>query len=323
MFELKGRWLNWAITAASCQGFLLLGYDQGVMSGIIGAENQFGKDFNSPDANMQGLIVSIYDGNGFNSSNIPAYQSELAKPKNRGMLLSAQGTVTIVGLCIAYWMDFGLSYVDGPIQWRWTIAFQAFFAICLVLQMLPLPETPRFLIEKDRNAEAADVLARLDNTTIDDVEVVEMAQTIRMSIEKETHGGPFQYKELLQGGPMGNFRRIMLCLAVNVMQQFTVPAIVADEPPRVEGYLAEVAVGELVEAACLDDGHADRRIFGEASGNDGAGDAGADDDVVVGGVHARDAERGAGEFEGRGVLADGLGGGDGEDEGEGEEGVAG
>ncbi|GME47149.1 Sugar transporter [Neofusicoccum parvum] len=276
MFELKGRWLNWAITAASCQGFLLLGYDQGVMSGIIGAENQFGKDFNSPDANMQGLIVSIYDigcafgslvsfffaeklgrknmiiaggstmiigtiiltssttiaqllvgrvvtgvGNGFNSSNIPAYQSELAKPKNRGMLLSAQGTVTIVGLCIAYWMDFGLSYVDGPIQWRWPIAFQAFFAICLVLQMLPLPETPRFLIEKDRNAEAADVLARLDNTTIDDVEVVGMVQTIRVSIEKETHGGPFQYKELLQGGPMGNFRRIMLCLAVNVMQQFT------------------------------------------------------------------------------------------------------
>ncbi|EKG13248.1 General substrate transporter [Macrophomina phaseolina MS6] len=160
-------------------------------------------------------------GNGFNSSNIPAYQSELAKPKNRGMLLSAQGTVTIVGLCIAYWMDFGLSYVDGPIQWRWPIAFQAFFAICLVLQMLPLPETPRFLIEKDRTAEAADIIARLDNTTIEDPEVIDMVQTIQVSIEKETRGGPFQYKELLQGGPMGNFRRICLCLAVNVMQQFT------------------------------------------------------------------------------------------------------
>lgn len=31
------------------------------MSGIIGANNQFGHDFNSPDANMQGIIVSIYD----------------------------------------------------------------------------------------------------------------------------------------------------------------------------------------------------------------------------------------------------------------------
>lgn len=31
------------------------------MSGIIGANNQFGKDFNSPDSSMQGIIVSVYD----------------------------------------------------------------------------------------------------------------------------------------------------------------------------------------------------------------------------------------------------------------------
>lgn len=34
---------------------------RGVMSGIIGAENQFGQDFNSPNEDMQGIIVSIYD----------------------------------------------------------------------------------------------------------------------------------------------------------------------------------------------------------------------------------------------------------------------
>lgn len=31
------------------------------MSGLIGADNQFGRDFKSPDAKLQGLIVSIYD----------------------------------------------------------------------------------------------------------------------------------------------------------------------------------------------------------------------------------------------------------------------
>jgi hypothetical protein len=35
-------------------------YDQGVLSGLIGANNQFGVDFNHPDANTQGLIVSVY-----------------------------------------------------------------------------------------------------------------------------------------------------------------------------------------------------------------------------------------------------------------------
>ncbi|TVY57074.1 Sugar transporter STL1 [Lachnellula cervina] len=276
---MRGRTLNWAITAASCQGFLLLGYDQGVMSGLIGADNQFGRDFNSPDPKMQGIIVSIYDigcaagclfafffgerfgrksmilaggvtmvigtvllgssttlaqllvgrivtgvGNGFNSSTIPMYQSEMCKPKNRGILLCMQGTITIVGLCIAYWLDFGLSFVSGPVQWRFPISFQAFFAIALVLQTLPLPETPRYLIEKGRVTEASHILARLEmdvNTAIDDDEVVFQRRQIETSLELESAGGPFRYSELLKGGKIQNFRRVCLCCAVNVMQQFT------------------------------------------------------------------------------------------------------
>ncbi|RDW77152.1 hypothetical protein BP6252_05205 [Coleophoma cylindrospora] len=248
------------------------------MSGLIGADNQFGNDFNNPDARLQGIIVSIYDigcavgclftfffgerfgrrnmilaggttmiigtillgssttlaqllvgrivtgvGNGFNSSTIPMYQSELCRPANRGILLSMQGTITIVGLCIAYWLDFGLSFVTGPVQWRLPISFQAFFAICLVLQMLSLPETPRYLIEKGRNAEAAEILARLigGDTTFDSEEVVFQRRQIETSLELESAGDPFRYSELLRGGKIGNFRRVCLCCAVNLMQQFT------------------------------------------------------------------------------------------------------
>lgn len=100
-------------------------------------------------------------GNGINSSTVPAYQSELARPELHGMLLSAYGTVTILGLCIAYWLDYGLSFVDTPVQWRFPISFQAFFAVFLVLQMTPLPDSPSWLYEQDRSDEAASVLARL------------------------------------------------------------------------------------------------------------------------------------------------------------------
>ena len=31
------------------------------MSGLIGADNQFGKQFHAPNTKLQGLIVSIYD----------------------------------------------------------------------------------------------------------------------------------------------------------------------------------------------------------------------------------------------------------------------
>jgi MFS family permease len=58
--SITGRTLVILITFTCSTSFMLFGYDQGVLSGIIGADNQFGQDFNHPDANTQGLIVSVY-----------------------------------------------------------------------------------------------------------------------------------------------------------------------------------------------------------------------------------------------------------------------
>ncbi|KAH7922505.1 general substrate transporter [Leucogyrophana mollusca] len=275
--SLRGKYLVWAITACCCQGFLLLGYDQGVMSGIIGANNQFGMDFGEPDPTTQGLIVAIYDigcafgslivfffgeaigrkrmimlgaatmlvgtailtssttraqlyvgrivtgiGNGFNSSSIPVYQSETCGGHIRGTLVCLNSTITIVGLVIAYWLDYGLSFVDGPVQWRLPIGFQAVFALCLLLQGMVLPDSPRWLIAHGRAEEGARVLAQLeDRDSVDHPDVVEKLKEIEVSLAQESAGGVFRYRELLQGGPLGNFRRICLCAGVNIMQQFT------------------------------------------------------------------------------------------------------
>lgn len=147
----------------------------------------------------------------------------MARPERRGRLLSAQGTVTIVGLCIAYWIDYGLSFVDTSVQWRFPISFQAFFAVCLVVQMISLPDTPRWLVEQDRSDEAASILARLQFEPANEStpEVVRLRRQIETAIEMESAGGPFQYKELLQGGRVQNLRRMILAAAVNIQQQFT------------------------------------------------------------------------------------------------------
>lgn len=61
-------------------------------------------------------------GNGMNSSTAPVYITECAPASYRGALLTLQGTVTILGVVIAYWyaipvlllmksrMDYGTSY---------------------------------------------------------------------------------------------------------------------------------------------------------------------------------------------------------------------
>ncbi|KAJ7055634.1 general substrate transporter [Mycena amicta] len=280
IMPLRGKAMVWAIS-----GFLLLGYDQGVMSGIIGADNQFGKDFGHPNPTSQGTIVAIYDigcavgslivfffgesigrkrmilsgaatmlvgtailtssttiaqlyvgrivtgiGNGFNSSSIPVYQSETVSGKIRGALVCLNSTVTIVGLVISPFLcahlnlrlDYGMSFVSGPAQWRLPIGFQAFFALCLFVQTLVLPDSPRWLIAHGRVEEGARVIAMLeDRNEIDHPDVVRVQKEIEHSLSIESAGGPFRYSELFQGGPVGNFRRICLCIGVNVMQQFT------------------------------------------------------------------------------------------------------
>ncbi|KAI1785949.1 general substrate transporter [Ganoderma leucocontextum] len=274
---LRGKYLVWTITACCCQGFLLLGYDQGVMSGIIGADNQFGRDFGHPNPTTQGTIVAIYDigcaigslvtffwgesigrkrmimagastmlvgtailtssttltqlyvgrivtgiGNGFNSSSIPVYQSETCGGMIRGALVCLNSTVTIIGLVFAYWLDYGMSFVSGPSQWRLPIGFQAFFALCLLLQVAVLPDSPRWCMAHGRGEEGARILAQLeDRDSPDHPDVVAKRKEIEVSLAQESAGGPFRYSELLQGGPLGNFRRICLCIGVNVMQQFT------------------------------------------------------------------------------------------------------
>ncbi|KUI62552.1 Sugar transporter STL1 [Cytospora mali] len=60
MKELRGRLLRLGITTACSMGFLLFGYDQGVMGTVI-TSPAFVKQFNNPSSTDQGLIVGLYD----------------------------------------------------------------------------------------------------------------------------------------------------------------------------------------------------------------------------------------------------------------------
>ncbi|KAL5363317.1 general substrate transporter [Aspergillus floccosus] len=274
--NFRGRVLIAAITMASCQAFLLLGFDQGVMAGIIGAENRFGRDFNNPDAAMQGNITALYDigcvvgsvvcyfigerygrrtmliaggsimiigaiilassytiaqliagriitgiGNGMNSSTAPVYQSECSPAAYRGALLTLQGTVTILGVVIAYWMDYGTSFTDSSLQWRFPLAFQAVFAILLILQVIGLPETPRWLVQHDRHDDARAVVAAIKDVPLDNAEVSKTILDIRVGLEEEQRGGPFRFKELFSWGEVQNLRRMLITISIELGQQFT------------------------------------------------------------------------------------------------------
>ena len=105
--SFRGRSLVLAVTLASCQAFLLLGFDQGVMSGIIGAENRFSRDFGDPGPDMQGNITALYD-IGCVLGSITTYF--IGERMGRRTMLIFGGCIMIVGTAI-----LGSSYSVGQL----------------------------------------------------------------------------------------------------------------------------------------------------------------------------------------------------------------
>lgn len=60
MPELKGRALLLTVNLLTSLGFMLIGYDNGLMGGLVGAP-AFRKTFDNPSSDMIGTIVAIFE----------------------------------------------------------------------------------------------------------------------------------------------------------------------------------------------------------------------------------------------------------------------
>lgn len=159
-------------------------------------------------------------GNGMNTSTIPTYQAECSKTTNRGLLICIEGGVIAFGTLIAYWIDFGASYGPDDLTWRFPIAFQVVFGLVVCVFMIWLPESPRWLLTKDRHEDAAKVIAALRGLRVDDDETKLQSQIIMDSIRASGHaGGNTPFSALLTGGKTQHFRRMLLGASSQLFQQ--------------------------------------------------------------------------------------------------------
>jgi hypothetical protein len=60
MPELKGRGLMLTVSLLTSLGFMLIGYDNGLMGGLVNAP-AFQDTFSNPSATMVGTIVAIFE----------------------------------------------------------------------------------------------------------------------------------------------------------------------------------------------------------------------------------------------------------------------
>lgn len=159
-------------------------------------------------------------GNGLNTATIPVWQSEMSRAENRGRLVNLEGSVVAVGTFVAYWLDFGLSYVNSSVQWRFPVAFQIFFALILFFGIINLPESPRWLLAQDRKAEALHILAALEDLEPEADEIVAQATVIQDAVNRFSRS-QVGFKDLMSGGKTQHFQRMVIGASTQFFQQFT------------------------------------------------------------------------------------------------------
>lgn len=155
-------------------------------------------------------------GVGLLSATVPLYQSETAPKWIRGTIVGAYQLAITIGLLLAAIVNNSTKDRDDTGSYRIPVAVQFAWAIILVVGMIILPETPRFLIKQDRHEDATKALARLRRLDINDPALVAEIAEIQANHEFELSVGTANYLEILRGS-IG--KRLATGCAIQALQQ--------------------------------------------------------------------------------------------------------
>jgi MFS family permease len=196
----------------------------GAAWGIIGAALQC-TAMNPAWMIVSRLINGV--GTGILNATVPVYGSELADYETRGMFIAMEFTLNIVGVVVAYWLGFGLSYIDNgqsEFQWRFPIAFQIVMLLLLVSGCWFFPESPRWLCMMGRREEALYILKRVRGTANEHAAILEMQEIEAIvELEKESEDN-ITYFDMLLGTDNEDLhiaRRVQLVIWLQILQSWT------------------------------------------------------------------------------------------------------
>lgn len=96
---------------------------------------------------------------GVASYTAPLYISEISPPDARGALVSLNQLMITCGIVVSYLVDLALTL--GKNEWRWMFGLGAMPAIILLIGMIALSESPRWLISRNRIGEARTALGHV------------------------------------------------------------------------------------------------------------------------------------------------------------------
>lgn len=113
---------------------------------------------------------------GIASFTAPLYISEISPPKYRGALVSLNQLAITVGILASYLTDYALADEEG---WRLMLGIGILPALALLIGMLFLPESPRWVLLKGNLEKARRILQYIRSESNVETELDEIQKTVK------------------------------------------------------------------------------------------------------------------------------------------------
>ena len=135
------------------------------------------------------VIARIVGGFGVGAASLlsPLYIAEISPARFRGRLVSVNQFAIVSGMLVVYFINALIARAGESVGgeawnvtygWRWMFASETFPALVFFLLLFFVPESPRWLIKRNRRGEALSILARVGGSEHAKREIAEIEDAI-------------------------------------------------------------------------------------------------------------------------------------------------
>jgi len=144
-----------------------------------------------PQSLTEFIIYRIIGGLGVGAASMtsPLYISEISPTHLRGRMVSLNQLAIILGMLIVYFINYWISGQGDAnwnisTGWRWMFASEAIPALLLLILLYTVPESPRWLCQKNRIKEAESILKKTHGKDGAALEIKNILQSINSNSSK-------------------------------------------------------------------------------------------------------------------------------------------